>query len=570
MTGLPTPNAAFIGSGALLVACADIWIARGNHIRGVVTSCPTAAAWCERAGIPHIRPKEDQAAWLGGEPFDYLFSIVNHAITPDAVLRLPAKRAINYHDAPLPKYAGFNATSWAILNGETTHAVTWHAMTADVDGGDILLQQTIDILDDDVAFSLGAKCIAAGRESFERLVRMLDAEAAGAVLDTRKQGAREQFHLRSERPGLGVVDFKRTVQQIRNHVRALNLGSDDNWMCRPKLALPCELFVVEQADRVSGPSVAPGTVVAVDATGIEIAVADGVLRFSSLATLDGEAVSSLNVGVRAGEVLRAFSDTGDSSDAALTKHERFWVDRLSTMRGPVVAGLKPRDGAIDSSLLIRQLPATIGLLTAERRTALIAALLAYIARTGEDEGFDLALGKSLPVGLQAAYAAATPFRVTVNKTAGFDQLREQVVAELATQDKRGSYARDVVTRYDALRSRKEKPRLAIGVQFSALDGSGSLAGDMRLALVIPNEGDSFGWVYDPRSIDDASLGALADRFDVLLASGLRDGGAPRRQSRYPSRVRAHAAAGHLAGHSNRKRDRCVHPRTVRSPGGENA
>ncbi len=526
MTGLPTSTAAFIGSGALLVACGDIWIGKGNGVSGVVTACPVATAWCERTGVPHIRPDEDQAAWLGGKTFDYLFSIVNHAITPEAILRLPAKRAINYHDAPLPKYSGFNATSWAILNGEATHAVTWHTMTADVDGGDILLQQTIDISDDDVAFSLGAKCVAAGRESFERLVGMLASEAAGGVLDVRKQGPRDAFHLRSERPGLGVVDFRQTAQQIRNHVRALNLGTDDNWMCRPKLALPAGLFVVEHADRVAGPAAAPGTVIAVDGAGIEIAVADGVLRFLSLATLDGDVVDPTRTGVQAGQVLPAFSDTGAASDAALTKHERFWVDRLAAMHTPVVAGLKPQPGATDPTLEIRTLPQAIGASQAERRTALIAALLAYIARTSEEESFDLALGKSLPHGLEEAYAAVTPFRVDVSKTGGFDALRAQVGAELATQDKRGSHARDVVTRYDALRSRKEKPSLAVGIQFRGLNGEALLTKDMRLALVIPDTGDSFAWAYDRRSIDAASLRAIADRFDILLANGLRDGAEP--------------------------------------------
>ena len=57
--------------------------------------------------------------------FDYLFSIVPNKIFSEEILKLPRRFAINFHDAPLPKYAGLNATTWAILNNEKSHGITW-------------------------------------------------------------------------------------------------------------------------------------------------------------------------------------------------------------------------------------------------------------------------------------------------------------------------------------------------------------------------------------------------------------------------------------------------------------
>ncbi len=520
-------RAAFIGSGTLLVACAEMWIAKGNAIHGIVTSCPIATAWCERSGVPHIAPNQDQIAWLGRAPFDYLFSVVNHAITPAEILKLPAKRAINYHDSPLPRYAGFNATSWAILNNEKQHAVTWHAMTADVDGGDILLQQPIDILEDDVAFSLGAKCIEAGRTTFQKLVDMLQAEAGGAVLQVRSQGLREGFHLRSDRPGLGIIDFSKTVQDIRNLVRATNLGSDDNWMCRAKLALPSGLYTVEQADVVERIGAAPGTIVAIDRNSIEIAARDGVLRFDLVSTLEGGPVDLLTVCVRAGDVLAPQQDgvAADAADAVLTKHERFWVERLATSRAPSVAGVKAHMDKPEPALLVRDLPGSFTASGAERLAALTAALLAYVVRTGEDDGFDLAFAPVVPASVKNAYASRVPFRVAVDKASGFDALRAQVVQEFATQQKRGSYARDAVTRYQALRSSKPAS-LSLGIQVASLEGldaAEALADGLTLSLIVSENGGSYAWAYESRAIDAASVAMLAERFEVLLASGLRDG-----------------------------------------------
>jgi predicted small integral membrane protein len=63
-------KATFIGSGSLLVACVEMWRQAGNTLHGVVTLCPVATAWCDRNGIGHIAPSDDQAAWLGRDTFD--------------------------------------------------------------------------------------------------------------------------------------------------------------------------------------------------------------------------------------------------------------------------------------------------------------------------------------------------------------------------------------------------------------------------------------------------------------------------------------------------------------------
>ncbi|MEQ9505446.1 MAG: LLM class flavin-dependent oxidoreductase [Hyphomonas sp.] len=523
-------RAVFIGSGSLLIACADSWRQRGFSVEGVVSDCPAVTAWCSKSGIDRLAPRQDQAAWLQHKTFEYLFSVVNHAITPAEVLALPLKRAINYHDSPLPRYAGFNATSWAIMDGQSQHAVTWHEMTADVDGGGILLQQPIDIREDDTAFSLGAKCVEAGRQSFQELMRLLEQEAAGTPLATRAQGPQEAFHFRSDRPGLGIVDLHQPAKQIQDFIRALELGSDDNWMCRPKLALPSGLYIVETTTRLPGSGAEPGTVVAVARDGVSFAVADGVLKFSSFTTLEGDTVTPDRLGLEAGQRIPAaddlVSDAAATMDAALTKHERFWVDRLARMRAPGLPDLTPHSGKPDPALEVRKLPAGLGGDAVTRRAALLAALMAYIVRIGEAEAFDIALRAWAPGG--AGYASATPLRTDINIDAGFDNLREKVSAELKAQERRAGYARDIVTRYAALRTlRPAAATLPIAAAFRSLDvltPQDDLLEGSQITLIIPESGDKFAWAYDRAAISGARMRAMADRIDTLLANGLRDGG----------------------------------------------
>ncbi|WP_426741257.1 formyltransferase family protein, partial [Pseudomonas aeruginosa] len=98
----------------------------------------TIKKWCTANSIAYLENIKEFEKNHMDEEFDFLFSIVNSEIIPQKILRLPRYYAINYHNSPLPKYAGLYATSWAILNGETQHGISWHIMNEVIDAGDIL------------------------------------------------------------------------------------------------------------------------------------------------------------------------------------------------------------------------------------------------------------------------------------------------------------------------------------------------------------------------------------------------------------------------------------------------
>lgn len=62
--------------------------------------------------------------------------------------------AINVHFSLLPKYRGAAPVNWAIVNGETETGVTTMKMDIGLDTGDILLQHTTSIGDDETAIEL--------------------------------------------------------------------------------------------------------------------------------------------------------------------------------------------------------------------------------------------------------------------------------------------------------------------------------------------------------------------------------------------------------------------------------
>ena len=95
-----------IGEGSLPIQCAEVLLDRGHKLCGIISSDGSIKSWAKESQTPHIEPTADLTAFINQQPFDYLFSIVNNCILPKEIVELPAKYAINYHDAPLPKYAG--------------------------------------------------------------------------------------------------------------------------------------------------------------------------------------------------------------------------------------------------------------------------------------------------------------------------------------------------------------------------------------------------------------------------------------------------------------------------------
>ena len=174
-----------IGNGSLVIQCADMLLARGHAIAALVSGNPEVRAWAEARGLRVEDPGADLADRLGPLTVDWLFSIANLAIVPDAVLAKATRGAINFHDGPLPRYAGLNAPVWALINRETRHGVTWHLIEGGIDEGDIVEQRLFDLDDGETALTLNTKCYGAAIDSFGALVAALETggpapRAAGA------------------------------------------------------------------------------------------------------------------------------------------------------------------------------------------------------------------------------------------------------------------------------------------------------------------------------------------------------------------------------------------------------
>lgn len=68
-------------------------------------------------------------------------------------------RLLNIHPSLLPKYKGLNTHQRALDAGDKTHGCTVHYITAELDGGETILQHSIEILKEDTAETLASRLL---------------------------------------------------------------------------------------------------------------------------------------------------------------------------------------------------------------------------------------------------------------------------------------------------------------------------------------------------------------------------------------------------------------------------
>ena len=81
-------------------------------------------------------------------------------------------RLLNIHPSLLPKYKGLQTHERALLAGDKRHGCTVHYVTAELDGGEIILQEAIDIIPGDTAEALAQRLLPIEQNLFPKALRL--------------------------------------------------------------------------------------------------------------------------------------------------------------------------------------------------------------------------------------------------------------------------------------------------------------------------------------------------------------------------------------------------------------
>ena len=89
-------------------------------------------------------------------------------------------RLLNIHPSLLPKYKGLNTHKRALEAGDTEHGCTVHYVTAELDGGNTILQHIIPIKPNDTAESLAERLLPCEQQLYPKALDIIATKTINA------------------------------------------------------------------------------------------------------------------------------------------------------------------------------------------------------------------------------------------------------------------------------------------------------------------------------------------------------------------------------------------------------
>lgn len=179
----------FFGTPEFAVASLKAIVDAGYHVVAVVTAPDKAAGRgyqlqssavkksALELGLDVLQPVNLKSADFVEQLRSYKADIqivIAFRMLPEVVWNMPPMGTFNLHASLLPAYRGAAPINHAIINGEKSTGVTTFFLKHEIDTGNIILQKSVTIEDDDNAGTLHDKLMALGArtvvESLDRII----------------------------------------------------------------------------------------------------------------------------------------------------------------------------------------------------------------------------------------------------------------------------------------------------------------------------------------------------------------------------------------------------------------
>ncbi len=521
-----------IGGDTLLIECGEVLLSKGHEIKGVITAAPRISQWAHSKSLPVIAHKNGYGDELQGQAFDYLFSITHLSIIKDDVLALAKKGAINFHDGPLPAYAGLNTPAWALLNNEEQYGITWHQITPGVDEGDILKQELFDIAPDETSLSLNTKCFAAALDSFPILV---DELVNGSTTPVSQDLSKRSYFGKFDRPAAdGLLQWSNSAAELESLIRALDFGDYPNLLVMPKVRINNQVFAVQSAvAREVEADVPVGQIVEMEEGQIDVATADGLLSIKKFKDLNGKGISpgelqillGLSVGESFADVDAAEVESIVPLSKQLARSDEYWAKHLAFL-DPIELPYSQNEtpalsDAADYAKKEISLPSGLAgaIANVDAANTLVGSFAVLLGRLSRKHEFDLAFSCSAVA--QAANVLPGVYNATSVLHLGFElkDAASKIVQDASTQigvaSERGAWAKDIIGRTPSLAAIPELvsgTALPIGVSI----GSDSAIVGTTLSLFVSEDGNSAAIYYDATRLKGDSASKFVSQFESIL------------------------------------------------------
>ena len=239
------------------------------------------------AEIPVFQPEnfrdEETVEQLKALQPDIVAVVAYGRILPQKVLDVPAKGCVNIHASILPQYRGSAPYQWAVLDGLAETGVTAQHMVLQMDAGDVIDVAKTPIGENETAGELLDRLAVLGADLLSKTLTRFE---NGPVAGVAQNEAEVSFAPMLDK-NMCPIDWTKTAQQVHNHVRGLH----------PWPVATAELggtkFKIHQTVVLdNAPAAAPGTILGLTKTGLQVACGSGAVEIRSLQAEGGKRMAA--------------------------------------------------------------------------------------------------------------------------------------------------------------------------------------------------------------------------------------------------------------------------------------
>jgi len=252
----PDIRIVFMGTPEFAVASLDALVKAHCNIVGVITAPDKLGGrgmklqqsavkkYALRHGLNILQPEKlknpeflEQLKSLNAD----LQIVVAFRMLPEVVWKMPPMGTVNLHASLLPQYRGAAPINWAIINGETETGVTTFKLQHEIDTGNVLMPEKIQIGEDETAGELHDRMKEIGAQL---LVSTVAGLSDGTLQETPQSSivngelsikesptseSHSQFTIRNSlkrAPKITTatckIDWNKSIEEIHNLIRGLS------------------------------------------------------------------------------------------------------------------------------------------------------------------------------------------------------------------------------------------------------------------------------------------------------------------------------------------------------------
>jgi len=186
--------------------------------RKQVMTPPPIASVAEHHKVPLMQPEKvaDIKEQLQAYDLDVFIVASYGKIIPQSILDIPKNSAVNVHTSLLPEYRGSSPIQAVIRDGQEITGITIMTMDAEMDHGEIIFQQSVDIDERETYRSLHSKLAHIGADTLAKVLP----DFLSGKLKPRPQNDEEATFTQMIKKADAKIDWTQSVQTIDQLIRS--------------------------------------------------------------------------------------------------------------------------------------------------------------------------------------------------------------------------------------------------------------------------------------------------------------------------------------------------------------